>query len=135
MPRPWGALREAADILVAILAPLMPHLAEECNRALGSGGLVAEADWPDFDQALVTDESITLPVQINGKKRGDLTIARDADQLAVERAVLELAVVQAALSGGEPPQDHRRSAEDRECRHLIVSARSGFSPACWPPAA
>ncbi len=97
-----GALREAADILVAILAPLMPHLAEECNRALGSGGLVAEADWPDFDQALVTDESITLPVQINGKKRGDLTIARDADQLAVERAVLELAVVQAALSGGEP---------------------------------
>ena len=96
------ALREATDILVAILAPLMPHLAEECNRALGKDGLVAEADWPDFDQALVTDESITLPVQINGKKRSDLTIARDADQLAVEKAVLELAVVQAALSGGEP---------------------------------
>ena len=96
------ALREAADILVTVLAPLMPHLAEECNRVLGNSSLAAEIAWPDYDQELVTDESITLPVQINGKKRGDLTIARDADQLTVERAVLELEVVRAALSGGEP---------------------------------
>ena len=96
------ALREAADILVTVLAPLMPHLAEECNQVLGNSSLAAEIAWPDYDQELVTDESITLPVQINGKKRGDLTIARDADQLTVEKAVLELEVVQAALSGGEP---------------------------------
>ena len=96
------ALREAADILVTVLAPLMPHLAEECNRVLGNSSLAAEIAWPDYDQELVTDESITLPVQINGKKRGDLTIARDADQLTVEKAVLELEVVRAALSGGEP---------------------------------
>ncbi len=96
------ALREAADILVTVLAPLMPHLAEECNRVLGNSSLAAEINWPDYDQELVTDESITLPVQINGKKRGDLTIARDADQLTVEKAVLELEVVRAALSGGEP---------------------------------
>ncbi len=96
------ALREAADILVTVLAPLMPHLAEECNQVLGNSSLAAEIAWPDYDQKLVTDESITLPVQINGKKRGDLTIARDADQLTVEKAVLELEVVQAALSGGEP---------------------------------
>ncbi len=96
------ALREAAEILVTVLAPLMPHLAEECNRVLGNSSLAAEIAWPDYDQELVTDESITLPVQINGKKRGDLTIARDADQLTVEKAVLELEVVRAALSGGEP---------------------------------
>ena len=96
------ALREAADILVTVLTPLMPHLAEECNRVLGNSSLAAEIAWPDYDQELVTDESITLPVQINGKKRGDLTIARDADQLTVEKAVLELEVVRAALSGGEP---------------------------------
>ena len=96
------ALKEAVDILIAVTAPLMPHLAEECNRVLGNNRLAAETDWPDYDGELVTDESVTLPVQINGKKRGELTIARDADQLAVERAVLDLAVVQAALSGGEP---------------------------------
>ena len=96
------ALREAIDILLAIMAPLMPHLAEDCNRVIGGSDLVAETAWPDFDPALVSDDTITLPVQINGKKRGDLTIARDADQLAIEQAVLELSVVQTALSGGQP---------------------------------
>ena len=96
------ALREAIDILLAIMAPLMPHLAEECNRVIGGSDLVAETAWPDFDPALVSDDTITLPVQINGKKKGDLTIARDADQLAIEQAVLELSVVQTALSGGQP---------------------------------
>ena len=101
-PALLGALRNAVDILISVLAPLTPHLAEECNLLYGNESLAAETDWPDYQTALVTEESITLPVQINGKKRGDLTIARDADQLAVERAVLELAVVQAALSGNAP---------------------------------
>ncbi len=96
------ALREAVNILLSIMAPLMPHLAEECNAGLGGSRLIAETDWPQYDASLVTDATITLPVQINGKKRGDLTIARDADQLAVEKAVLELSVVQAALSGSQP---------------------------------
>jgi len=97
-----AALKDAVDILVSIMAPLTPHLAEECNDVLANSTLVAETAWPQFDADLVTEESITLPVQINGKKRGDLTVARDADQDTVEKAVLELAVVQAALSGGAP---------------------------------
>jgi leucyl-tRNA synthetase len=101
-PATMSALKDAVEILISIIAPMTPHLSEECNRALGNDELVAETAWPNFDLDLVTDDSVTLPVQINGKKRGDLTIARDADQLAVEKAVLELAVVQAALSGNEP---------------------------------
>lgn len=97
-----AALKNAVDILISVLAPLAPHLSEECNLLYGNNKLVAETNWPQFIQNLVVEDSITLPVQINGKKRGDLTIARDADQLAVERAVLELAVVKAALSGNEP---------------------------------
>ena len=58
--------------------------------------------WPAYDERLVAENEITLPVQINGKKRADLTIARDADQSAVEEAVLALEAVQAALGGQRP---------------------------------
>ena len=97
-----AALKDAVNILISVMAPMTPHLSEACNEVVGGTALVAETPWPAFDKELVTDESITLPVQINGKKRGDLTIARDADQGTVEKAVLELAVVQAALGGNAP---------------------------------
>jgi leucyl-tRNA synthetase len=96
------AARQALDFLVAMIAPMMPHLAEECWAALGGEGMVANRRWPDFDPALVVDNEITYPVQINGKKRGDLTIARDADQAAVEKAALALDFVQNTLMGKSP---------------------------------
>lgn len=101
-PELRGATREALDMLVGLIAPMMPHLAEECFAALGGEGLVADKTWPAFDPALVVDSEIVIPVQINGKKRGDLTIARDADQGAVEKAALDLDVVQKALEGKTP---------------------------------
>jgi len=97
-----AALREAVDILIAMIAPMMPHLAEACRAELGADGLAAMAPWPAFDPKLIVENEITLPVQINGKKRGDLTIARDADQLAVEKAVLELDFIKSALNGSAP---------------------------------
>ncbi|QDZ03220.1 leucine--tRNA ligase [Nitratireductor mangrovi] len=101
-PEKAPALREAVDMLVAMIAPMMPHLAEECRAALGGTGMAAEQGWPGFDPALVVDDQFTYPVQINGRKRGDLTIARDADQAAVETAVLELDIVRKALDGKAP---------------------------------
>ena len=98
-----SAVRDAVEILIRLIAPMTPHLAEECWKLLGCQGLVAEAAWPVFDETLVAENEITIPVQINGKKRADLTIARDADQSQVERAVLELEGVRAAL-GGKPPR-------------------------------
>jgi leucyl-tRNA synthetase len=97
-----AAAREALDMLVVLIAPMMPHLAEECLAALGGKGLVADKPWPAFDPALTVDSEIVMPVQVNGKKRGDLTIARDADQGAVEKAALELDFVQKALEGKTP---------------------------------
>ena len=97
-----NALHEAAFILVQILAPMMPHLAEECWHVLGGTGLVAEAEWPFADRDLVVENEITLPIQINGKKRADITIARDADQKTVEAAVLALDVIQKALDNQKP---------------------------------
>src|SRR5690606_11257814 len=97
-----AALRDGIETLVRMIAPMMPHLAEESWEALGGDGLVADQPWPAFDPALVMDDEITLPVQINGKKRGDLTISRNADQSAVEAAALSLDVVIAALEGRQP---------------------------------
>ena len=101
-PAPAGALRQAVEMLIVLIAPIMPHLAEECWAALGNDGLVAEQRWPTFDPALVVDSEVTLPVQVNGKKRGDLTVPRDAPQAEVERAALALDFVQKALEGRAP---------------------------------
>lgn len=101
-PELGAALRQALEFMVVMIAPMMPHLAEECWAALGGNGFVADQPWPTFDPALTIDSEITLPVQVNGKKRGDLTIARDADQLTVEQAALALDFVQKALEGKPP---------------------------------
>ena len=58
--------------------------------------------WPQFDAALTVDNEIIYPVQLNGKKRGELTIARDADEAAIIRAALALEIVQKALEGKPP---------------------------------
>jgi leucyl-tRNA synthetase len=97
------AMREAADVMVQLFNPMMPHLAEECWAALGHKGLVAQAPWPQVERDLLIETTITLPVQINGKKRADITVARDAKNADVEAAVLALEAVIAAL-GGKPPK-------------------------------
>lgn len=97
-----AAATEAASILAQLIAPMMPHLAEACWQALGRPGLVAQAPWPEADAGLLVEDEITLPVQINGKKRADVTVPRDADARAVEAATLALEPVQKALEGRAP---------------------------------
>jgi leucyl-tRNA synthetase len=95
-------LREALDLLVQMIAPMMPHFAEECWATLGHSDLVSTHKWPDIDVALLVEKSITLPVQINGKKRSELTISIDASQSEVETATLGLEEVRRALDGKTP---------------------------------
>jgi leucyl-tRNA synthetase len=96
------AFREAGDVLVRVVAPMMPHLAEECWRELGHESLVAEEAWPTLERELLVEDTITLPVQINGKKRAEVTVARDAPDGEVEAAVLALEPVRRALEGRAP---------------------------------
>jgi leucyl-tRNA synthetase len=96
------AMREAVNILVQLFAPMMPHLAEECWAALGHDTLVAQAAWPQIESALLIETTATLPVQINGKKRADVTVPRDAGQAEIEAAVLALDAVKKALDGKAP---------------------------------
>jgi len=97
-----AAIRDAAEILIQLVAPMTPHLAEECWMTLGNKGLIAHTAWPDFDESLVIENDVILPVQINGKKRAELTISREADQNAVTEAVLELDAVKNVLNGQAP---------------------------------
>ena len=96
------ALREAGDILVRLFHPMMPHLAEECWAALGHKTLVSAEAWPQLEPELLVENTVTLPVQINGKKRADVTVARDAGNADIEAAVLALDAVIKALDGKRP---------------------------------
>ncbi len=97
----WAA-REAAEILVRLFNPMMPHLAEECWAALGHKTLAATEAWPRLEPELLVETTVTLPVQVNGKKRADVTVARDAKNAEIEAAVLALEPVQRALDGKPP---------------------------------
>jgi leucyl-tRNA synthetase len=96
------AVREAAEILVKLFNPMMPHLAEECWAMLGHDTLVAAEPWPRIEAALLVEETITLPVQVNGKKRADVTVPREAKIPEIEAAVLALDAVQRVLEGKRP---------------------------------
>ncbi|HEY5129626.1 MAG TPA: class I tRNA ligase family protein, partial [Bradyrhizobium sp.] len=93
------AVREAAVILVQLFAPMMPHLAEECWQVLGQSGLVSEANWPKIERDLLIEDTVALVVQVNGKKRGEVTVARNAQNPEIEAAVLGLDAVKQALGG------------------------------------
>jgi leucyl-tRNA synthetase len=95
------AVREASVILVQLFAPMMPHLAEESWQVLGQPELVSEAAWPQIERDLLVEDTVTLVVQVNGKKRGEVTVARGAQNPEIEAAVLDLDTVKLAL-GGKP---------------------------------
>ncbi|MEM9678548.1 MAG: class I tRNA ligase family protein, partial [Pseudomonadota bacterium] len=97
-----NTLRSSVAIALQMIAPMMPHLAEECWASLSMEGMVSAANWPQIDESLLVEDTITLPVQINGKKRGDLEVAADASKDDVEAQALALPFVQSALSGNTP---------------------------------
>ena len=80
------ARREALKLFAQIAAPFAPHLAEECWAVLGGQGIITTAKWPTPDPALLVSDTVTLPVQINGKKRAEITVPAGADAATVEAA-------------------------------------------------
>ena len=94
--------REALEAIVLLCAPMMPHLAESCWQALGHAKLVAETPWPKYDPALTASDSVTLAIQVNGKRRGEITMAKNADNKTIETAALADEGVIRALEGKTP---------------------------------
>ncbi len=83
------ARREALRLFSQIAAPFTPHLSEECWALLGGSGLVTTAKWPTPDPALLVSDTVTLPVQINGKRRTEITVSASADPASVEATARE----------------------------------------------
>ncbi len=78
---------------------MMPHLAEECWAKLGNKVTLAQSPWPDVNKSLLTEDSTTIAVQVNGKRRSELTIALDASKQEIEKAALALEGVVRAIDG------------------------------------
>ena len=94
-----AGLREALDVLAILLGPMMPHLAEELWQLLGHEGLLVNQPWPEPEPALLRDDTVTLAVQMNGKLRGTIELARDASEEDARTAALALPAVERALEG------------------------------------
>ena len=93
---------DAVEKFILMFAPMMPHLAEECWVLLDKKDMVATTKWPDFEESLVTENELTMPVQINGKKKADITVSADASKDDIISATLSLDVVKKFLDGQEP---------------------------------
>ncbi len=98
-PALLAAKQEGLIALTLLVQPFVPHLAEECWERLAQPGLAVNAPWPVFDPALATDDQVTMPVQVNGKRRCELTVARGLMPADVEQIALADAEVQSKLEG------------------------------------
>ncbi|WP_076068968.1 leucine--tRNA ligase [Sphingomonas montana] len=92
----------AAETLILLVAPMIPHLAEEAWARAGHDGLVADAAWPAVDPAMLIDDQVTIAVQVNGKLRDTLTAAKDADKAVLEAMAMASDKVIRVLDGATP---------------------------------
>ncbi len=97
-----GCPAEVADTVVKLLAPLAPHVAEELWSKLGHKDSITYEPFPVADPAMLVTDTIEYPVQVNGKVRGHVTVASDADSATVQKAAMENDKVQTALAGAKP---------------------------------
>jgi len=97
-----AAQRQAVMVLAQLMSPMTPHLAEDIWAHQGGEGLLVHAPWPVADEEMLVEDSVTLPIQINGKRRSEITVAKDLPKEEVEKLALSDDAVVKALAGGQP---------------------------------
>jgi leucyl-tRNA synthetase len=98
-PAVLGARHEALSAFARLISPFTPHLAEEAWARIGGEGMVVSAPWPEFDPALTQDAVRILPVQVNGKRRGEISVAAGLEPAEVEKIVLDDPEIARRLEG------------------------------------
>jgi leucyl-tRNA synthetase len=81
-------VREAVESVIRLLAPFVPHFAEELWSEVGHDGTLEQSGWPGYDAEATVDEEITVVIQVNGKLRSKITVATDSDEESVKSAAL-----------------------------------------------
>ena len=89
--------REVAEAMTLMLAPIAPHMGEELWQRLGHEQTLAYEPWPIFDEALLVEDEVEYPVQVNGKVRGRVTVAANADDQAIEAEAMQVDTVKHAI--------------------------------------
>jgi leucyl-tRNA synthetase len=97
------ALREGLEAVARLIGPMLPHLAEEIWMELGHATLLVDSPWPEADPALLVEDTVTVAVQVNGKLRATIELAKDIDNAGAQAAALALGPV-VALLDGKPPR-------------------------------
>ena len=97
-----AAKSSAARTLAQLMSPMTPHLAEDIWAMLGGQGLVTTAPWPLPDPAMLIDDTVILPIQINGKRRAEISVPSDMPKSEVEKLALAHNAVVKALDGAQP---------------------------------
>ena len=95
-------VRHGYEILLRLIEPMTPHIAEELWERLGGEGMLRLVPWPSFDDELVADELVSIAVQVNGRLRGTIHAPRDSSEEDVRQSALEVSNVQRYLDGAEP---------------------------------
>ena len=92
----------AAKTLAQLMSPMTPHLSEEIWEKLGEKNLVSREPWPTVDETMLSDDTITMPIQVNGKLRGQIEVQKDLEPSEIEILALAEEPVQRALNGASP---------------------------------
>ena len=96
------AKRSAAKTLAQLMSPMTPHLSEEIWEKLGEKNLVASEPWPTVDETILSDDTITMPIQVNGKRKGQIEVQKDLEPSEIENLAIAEGAVQRALNGAVP---------------------------------
>jgi len=97
-----AAKREATLTLAQLMSPMTPHLSEEIWAMFGGAGLIANAPWPVADESLLVEDTVTMPIQINGKRRAEISVAKDLPKDQVEALAMAHENVVKAMDGATP---------------------------------
>ena len=131
-----GARREAMQTLAQLMAPMVPHLAEEIWRMLGGKGLVCDAEWPEADTALLTEDTMTLPIQVNGKRRSEIVVAKGRGARGGRGRGARRCRSGQGAGGPAAEEADRGPGENRQCGYLNSAAAPSLPGSSrWPAAA
>ena len=91
-------VKEAILIVLRLIEPMVPHLAEECLSLIGKGSSIANEPWPKVDAKYLENKEVTIVIQINGKRRGEVVVSKDASEIEVKKEMQNIKNINDALS-------------------------------------